>query len=51
MPVGYPGDSDPRDEEPEWTCKDCGGVVAPTGKYTAECFDCGEIYEQECDPS
>lgn len=49
MPVGYPGDSDPRDEEPEWQCVKCQGVVVAKAKYAAECLDCGETYEADCD--
>ena len=27
MPMGFPGDSDPRDEEPEYECKECGDLL------------------------
>jgi hypothetical protein len=49
--MGYPGDFDPRDEEPEWTCLGCGGIVFKTGKHEAECSDCGTTYEADADPS
>jgi hypothetical protein len=49
MPVGYPGDSDPRDEEPEWECVRCGGVVVNIGPETAECLDCKMIFENDED--
>ena len=51
MPVGRPGDSEPNDEEPEWECPECGGIVIPTGKHTSECLDCEEEYEADVDPA
>jgi hypothetical protein len=47
--MGFAGDSDPRDEEPE--CPDCGGGL-DTGRGFAKCIDpeCGFEWEQDCEP-
>jgi predicted RNA-binding Zn-ribbon protein involved in translation (DUF1610 family) len=51
MPVGYPGDSDPKDEVPEWECPHCGGVVVRVKKSESECLDCNTIFEPDCEPT
>ena len=47
--TGFPGDSDPRNEE-ESECPSCGGVVIPTGTETAKCVDCGDLFEPDGEP-
>jgi len=48
--MGFPGDSDPAHEEPEWECSKCGGVVIRDGKKSSKCLDCDETFEADGQP-
>ena len=50
LSTGYPGDSDPALEEPEWDCPECEGIVVPNGKGCAKCLDCGQEWEDDGEP-
>jgi transcription elongation factor Elf1 len=47
--TGFPGDSDPRDEEPEFDCPMCGNTM-DSGKYWVKCEECGFSDEADVEP-
>lgn len=50
LSTGFPGDSDPRDEEPEWECPECRGVVVAKCQYESHCLDCGKEWDNTPEP-
>jgi len=47
--MGFPGDSDPRNEEPEYECPDCGNIM-DSGKDWVKCGECGFSEEADGEP-
>jgi len=50
LSTGYPGDCDPLDNEDEWECSECQGVVVRDGKDKTKCTDCGMEWEADVEP-
>lgn len=47
--MGFPGDSDPRDEEPEYECKECSDILKQDffGDWFCETCKDSELQERE----
>lgn len=48
--LSFFGPTEPE-EEPEWECIECGGVVVRNGKDCTKCLDCEKEWEPDVEPS